>query len=275
MLAVALLGGLQLLASVALRDRAQAGSWVTLLSSQETAGLSASARRLPLPPVLRLAFAREAFASGDYLSAAHDLASLRGSPDALALRAALERARGDGDAAARDDLAAGDFEAFAEDLDRLAATGRLERALELARAAVARLSLDRTEPDSLAQAQYGLGILEEARAQTYPSGSARRRRHAEAAAAAYAAAVELGPLDERYLLAAGNQALNLGSWNDAAATFGRAAALDPTSADPIASMGDLAYRRGDRAAARSYLARARALDPRSAAVTRLAAKLGS
>ena len=268
-----MLGALQFFASVALRSRAQAGAWVTLLSPQFATQLTAAAEGLPLPSSLRLAFAREALATGDFTHARADAARLPAGPDVFALRAALARARNDTQGAVASDLAAGDFASLATDLDTLVARGGLARALAVQQLAVARLSARRTAPDALAEAEYHLGIYEEARAQNFVAGSSERRAHGQAAAVAYARASALGPLDERYVLAAANQALNLGVWADAAALFRRAQALDPTSADPLAGLGDLALRRGDAARARTYLARARALDPSSVAVLRLARKL--
>lgn len=95
-----------------------------------------------------------------------------------------------------------------------------------------------------------------------------------AAGDAYAHALALAPLEERYLLAFGNQQLNLADLPAAERTFERARDVDPTSAEPLAGLGDVAFRQGDAAGARSYLARARALDPGSAAVRTLALKLG-
>ncbi len=267
------LGTLQFFATIALRSRAQTGAWVTLLPAREATRIAEFAEGLPLPDSLRLAFAREALASGDLARAAAVAAPLRPGPEVSALRAALARARGDTHAAVADDLAAGDFTSLTTDLDTLVSRGELARALEVQRLAVTRLVARRTAPDALAEAEYHLGIYEEARAQTFAAASSERRAHGEAAAAAYARASALGPLDERYVLAAGNQALNLGAWTDAAMLFEQARALDPTSADPLAGLGDLALRRGDGARARVYLARARALDPRSVAVVRLALKL--
>lgn len=267
-----MLGGLQFFASLALRDRAQTGAWVTFVPPGVAARLAALGDGLPLPPLLRLVYARAAFAAGDPARTALELQRAGPSPDAFALRAALARAKGDVDEAVRDDLAAGDYARLASDLDALAARGDVAGALEVQRAAVAQLATRRMEPDAFAEAQYRLGIFEQARGQAFAPGSATRRAHEVAAASAYARSVALAPLDERYLLAAANQALNMGAWAQAAATFARAAAVDPVGADPPAGLGDLAYRRGDFALARRYLARARTLDPHSLAVARLAAK---
>jgi hypothetical protein len=268
-----MLGALQVCASVALRDRAQPGSWVTLLSRNDARRFAGFAQGLPLPQTLLLVFAREAFKARDYAGAAAEIGRMRPSPDTLALHAALARVRGNADAAAVDDAAAGDYDALAADLGVLAAHGRVARALALQRIAVARLTAAGTEPGALAQAQYVLGLFEQQCAYECRSASGPRRAHEAAAGRAYEAALALAPLDERYLLAAANQDLNLGAFAAAAATFERARAADPTSADPLAGFGDLALRRGDRAAARAFLARARALDPHSAAVSSLAAKL--
>ncbi len=268
------LAGLQVMASVALRDRAQRGSWVTLVPPADALRIVAFGDRLPLPQTLRLVFARSALSAGDVARAEAQTGRLEPSPDRLALLAALARTHGDADTAVRDDFGAGDYASLARDLDVLASRGELVRALALQHAAVARLAADPTRADALAEAQYHLGIFEQARADTFAVLDPLRRTHEAAAARAYARAVALGPLDERYLLAAANQALNMADWETAANTFARARQVDPTSADPLAGLGDLALRRGDPAAADAYLAQAKALEPRSAAVVRLARKLG-
>jgi hypothetical protein len=186
------LGTLQVFASVALRSRAQPGAWVTFVSPRAAARLTRLGDALPLPQGLRVAFAREAFATGDLARAATDVGRLPPSPDAFALRAALARTNGDADTAVRDDLAAGDFASLASDLDTLVARGDLVRALATEREAVTRLAADRTSPDALAEAEYHLGIFEEARSQTFPR-SPERRSYEEAAAAAYARARARAP----------------------------------------------------------------------------------
>ncbi len=269
-----MLATLQVLATVTLRGRAVPGAWVTFVPEPAARRIVALGDALPLPQTLRLVIARAALTAGDAARARYELRFLAPSPDRAALVATLARAEADLDGAVRGDLAAGDYAALAGDLDLLAARGALARALAIQRVAAARLAVDRTAPAASAQAQYRLGVFEEATAERLAPGSPQRRSHEAAAADAYARALALGPLDERYLLAAANQALNMNDWPLAARTFARARALDPAGADPVAGLGDLALRQGDRAAARTYLVQARALDPTSAAVVRLARKLG-
>ncbi len=84
----------------------------------------------------------------------------------------------------------------------------------------------------------------------------------------------LAPQAERYLVAAGNQALNLGDFRKARDYFGRAADVDPTSVDAVVGLGDLAYRSGKPGEARDYLRKAQAMNPSAPSVLRLAEELG-
>ncbi|MBD5634000.1 MAG: hypothetical protein IAI49_05920 [Candidatus Eremiobacteraeota bacterium] len=185
----------------------------------------------------------------------------------------MASARGDSEGAVRAYFEAGDLAGIEARTDTLVRAGRVSEALTLQRAVVARLERDRTQADTLAQADFDDGVLEQTEAYRLPAGSRAYRAHEIASAAAYARALALAPFDERYLLALGNQQLNLGDVAAAERTFERARDVDPTSAEPVEGLGDAAWRRHDDAAARAYLARARALDPTSAAVLSLERKL--
>jgi tetratricopeptide (TPR) repeat protein len=218
-------------------------------------------RAVPVPEPLRLVLAREALRQGNLVLAARDTAALRPSPDRLALFGGLAQARGDYAAAVRDYLAAGDLAWLEGEVDRLSASGRVAQALALQKSIVARLTEDRTEPDVLAEADFDLGRIEQAQAYRTWILFPGHRAHEVAAGRAYARAVALAPFRERYLIALGNQQLNLSELVAATRTFERARDADPTSIEALTGLGDAALRRGDRAMAATYLALARARAP--------------
>lgn len=269
------LGVVQVLSSIVLRERARDGAWVEVLPVGVLAAVDRLDPRVPIPPALRLVMGRAALAARDLPRAREEAALLGTSRDAYALEAGIAEAMGDGARATAAYLAAGDLTGLETRVDALAREDRFDEALALQHAIVARLRPDRTQADALAEAFFGLGRLEERRAYALAVGVPQRHVHELRARDAYAAAVEVSPLAEHYLLALGNQQLNVAELDAAVRTFERARDLDPTSADPIVGFGDAAARRGDRTAARAYLARARALDPRSEAVGRLAREIGS
>lgn len=230
---------------------------------------------VPLPPALRLVLARHALARDDLEYAARAAAGLGPSRDRLALEAEIAERRGDRAAAVRAYLAAGDLAGVEAAVARLEAAGHVTGARALQEEVVSRLSGDRTQSDALAQAYYGLGRIEETSAYALRPRSAERRAAETRALDAYDRASRLAPLSVRYLIAVGNQRLNLGDIPAARRTFERARDADPTSAEPLTGLGDVALRTGARAQARALLARARALDPQSEAVRRLATELHS
>jgi tetratricopeptide (TPR) repeat protein len=228
---------------------------------------------VPVPEPLRLVLAREALENGAPALAARDTAALRPSPDRLALLGGLAQARGDYAAAARDYLAAGDLAWLEGEVDRLAASGRIAQALALQKSIVARLAEDRTEPDVLAEAEFDLGRIEQVQAYRTWILFPGHRAHEVAAGQAYARAVALAPFRERYLIALGNQQLNLSELVAATHTFERARDADPTSVEALTGLGDAALRRGDRATAATYLALARARAPGNESVRILGRRL--
>ncbi|MGP6157801.1 MAG: tetratricopeptide repeat protein, partial [Vulcanimicrobiaceae bacterium] len=146
-------------------------------------------------------------------------------------------------------------------------------ALTLRQELVLRLGRDRTQSDSLAEAYYRLGILEEEAASRLRLGDPLRRTRELRSKQAYESALTLAPLSQRYLIAAGSQELNLGDLDAAQRDYVRAHNADPTSAVAFVGLGEVALRRGDAAGARAALARAHALDPNEPSVSRLAHKL--
>lgn len=268
------LGAVQGVASVALRARAQAPAWMATVSPGLALRVDRLSPDLPMPLPLRLVLARRALARDDLAYATAVAATVPFSRDRDALEGDLAERRGDREAAVRHYLAAGDLLGIDAAIRRLQAAGRYAAASELAEAVVARLETDRSQADALAQAYYGLGTAREAAAYAVATDPSQRRRLELRALQAYERAAKLAPYAMRYLIAMGNQRINVGDVVGARRDFVRARDVDPTSAEPWTGLGDVALRSGDRAGARALLARARALAPQSDAVRRLASEIG-
>lgn len=272
-LAVIALGTVQALSSIALRGSAQRGSWVGLVPAVVSAQVDRLLPGPPLPPALGLVLARSAVDAGDLDLAERDIARLSPSRDRSALTGRVAEARGDAAGAVADYLSADDVTGLERRIDELAGSGQIPAALELQRAAIAKLQGDRTQADALAHAYFALGRLEETAAYALAVGTPARHARELDSRDAYAGAVALAPLDENYVLGYANQLLNVGELEAAKRAFGRARDVDPASAEPFAGLGEIALREGNAARARAYLARAQALDPASDAAARLAREL--
>jgi len=183
----------------------------------------------------------------------------------------LAERHGDNDAAVRAFLEAGAVDDLERHIGEVQRKGDLAAALRLQQATVDRLRGDRTASGALPEAYYRLGLLEQDLAYTLPI--AQREPYQQRSLQAYETAVNLAPLAERYLVAAGNEELNLGDVARAVRYFERAREVDPTSVDAVAGLGDAAYRRGRVDQARAYLAEAQKMNASSPAVRRLAAEI--
>jgi tetratricopeptide (TPR) repeat protein len=265
------LGAVQVLSTLALRDAAQPGSWVRLVPADAAARVDALDPRIPLPAALRIVFAREALARGDVETAARQIAVLPPSRDRAELNGMLAERRGDNEAAVRAFLEAGAVDDLERHIAAVERGGDVGAALRLQQATVERLRGDRTASGALPEAYYGLGLLEQSYAYTLPI--ARRGPYQQRSLEAYESAVALAPFAERYLIAAGNQELNLGGLDRAERYFERARDVDPTSVDAVAGLGDAAYRRGRLDQARAYLAEAQKMNASAPAVRRLASEI--
>ncbi|GAC1492005.1 MAG: hypothetical protein NVS1B2_04370 [Vulcanimicrobiaceae bacterium] len=267
------LAAIQGVASVAVRDRAIAPAWMRVVPTAVAARFERLSPEVPVPATVRLVLARHALARGDLAYAEIALRKLAPSHDRLALEAALAQRRGDRDGAIRAYLAAGDLSGVEAAVADAQAAGRHAEALALAQAVVARLQADRTQADALAQAYYDLGGARQTAAYALAPGTPAQRTAELNALDAYERASRLAPLSVRYLIALGNQRINVGKFGDARRAFERARDVDPLSAEPWTGLGDIALRRGDRVLAAAMLARARELAPQSDAVRRLAVEL--
>jgi len=268
---VVALGTIQVISTLALRDAAQPGSWVRFVPAQAAARADALDPRVPVPSALRVVLAREALAHGDVPTAERQIAVLPASRDRAELQGLLAERRGDDAAAVRAFLEAGAVDDLERHIAEVEKRGDLPAALRLQQATVERLRGDRTASGALPEAYYQLGLLEQTYAYTLPI--AQRDADQQRSLQAYEAAVALAPFAERYLVAVGNEELNVGDVEKAQRSFERAREVDPSSVDAVAGLGDAAFRRGDVARARAYLVEAQRMNVAAPAVRRLAAEI--
>lgn len=176
------------------------------------------------------------------------------------IEARLAMARGDRGTAIQKFVEADDVDALTSESARLAALREFQAAFDLEKRIGARLSASGTHPDAVAESYWRSGTLAE-RLAAVQKPSADRWMHT--ALRYYNDAHSLAPFSEKYLLAAGTQALRLHDARLAKTYFQNTLTIDPESADAFAGLGIVAFDRGDRAAAAAYLARARAINPKS------------
>jgi tetratricopeptide (TPR) repeat protein len=262
LIAVALFAA-QTLVSLALAPIAIPPAWMRVApASWSRAAAAAIDARVPAVPAAHVALIRQAIDGGDLDLAARRIARLAPSNDRSVLEGRLAERRGDADAAVAAYLRAGDGEDAARLIDALAQSGSTLEAIRLARQALASLPGGGAHASAEADAWWRLGRLEQRAAYDLPI--AQRGPLERQAARAYERAAALAPLSQKYLLAAGNERLNLGEPAAAKPYFDALLKLDPASLDALVGSADVALRTGDRAGARTILARARAIgdDPR-------------
>jgi tetratricopeptide (TPR) repeat protein len=224
--------------------------------------------RVAPAPFVEATLASQALAAGMTDSAMHYALRLPASPARDELLAHVAEARGDPVLALEYFLAAPDVDAVQSVVGALAirdsaAAYALERTLN------ARLAIQTTHPDAVAETYWRMGELANRRAWSEVPASSAQGAWLRRAMGDFQSAIELAPLSEKFAIAAANQAMLLGDVERAKRLFARAVEVDPSSADAVAGLGVVAYRERDRATARAYLARARQLDPHSLMVRAL------
>jgi hypothetical protein len=272
-LAVVILGALQVTAAVALHAQAVAPSLAHGVPEAIVGAVASLEPHVYEPEALRRVLGADALARGDLARAARFAQSLGTGADRSALEGAIAQARGDDNAAIADYLAAGDLVRLEDFIDAIAARGDYARAETLQSTAIATLQATGAQSDTLAEAYYRDARLLQAHAYalgaTTPAGVAYEVRSQDA----YTRASALAPLEERYLIALGNQDLNLGQLDAARATFGHLRDLDPSSVEALTGLADASIRAHDPAAAAGYLDAAAQLAPDSPDVARMRARL--
>jgi tetratricopeptide (TPR) repeat protein len=153
-------------------------------------------------------------------------------------------------------LIAGDGAAAQRLVDSSAAFD-LPTAIGLQRRILASVESQPLRVKDQAEAWWRLGQLEQSVAYRLPG--AQRSAGERAVLDAYEHAHANAPLDEKYLLAAANGALNLGDLATARVHFEQLLALDGGSIDSTLGLADTLLRAGDSEAARPLIDRAAAL----------------
>ncbi len=273
LLAIVILGALQVMAAVALRAQAVAPSLAHGAPRAIVDAVAALEPRVYEPEALRRVLGADALARGDLARAARFAQSLNAGADRSAMEGAIAQARGDDSAAIADYLAAGDLVRLEDFIDAIAARGDYARAEALQSTAIASLQATGAQSDTLAEAYYRDARLLQAHAYalgaTTPPGIAYEVRSQQA----YTRASALAPLEERYLIALGNQDLNLGRLDAARATFAHLRDLDPSSVEALTGLADASIRAHDPGTAAGYLDAAAQLAPNSPDVARMRARL--
>lgn len=186
------------------------------------------------------------------------------------IEARLALAQGKRAVAMQKFVEADDVDALTAESARLAAKGDIPAAFALEKQIGQRLIASGTHPDAVAESYWRSGILAERLGALQKTQADRWMR---TALRYYGDAHALAPFSEKYLLAAGTQAMRLHDGRLARTYFQNTLTIDPESADAFAGLGILALDRGDRAAAATFLARGRAINPNSEMLLELGHRL--
>ncbi len=261
-LALLQLGSMALFSNAASR-----GSFPAHLGPGSGERIYRALERVAPSDVVEAMLARDDLANRRFFEARRRIIRMAPGAQRSELQAQLASAQGNMNEALRAYLAADDVEALQLQVDRLARSGRLGGAYEFERQIVRHLVSETTHPDALAEAWWHLGQLAsglaESRGKTWLYNGQKD----------YERALGLAPFSEKYLLAAGFQALTLHNVAAASNYFSRAIDVNPASAQAYAGLGQLALASGDRARSRFYAERSRKLDPNSTSLRDLDRKL--
>jgi O-antigen ligase/tetratricopeptide (TPR) repeat protein len=222
----------------------------------------AAIERIARLPFIEAALATYALDHGDLRAASARAMRLPNGPERSDLLGRIAERRGDQAPAIREYLDAGDDEALQRIVYALVRADRLADARGLERRVLDRLLALGLRPNDVADAWWRLGVIES------------RQRDLTGAGRAFYAAVQAAPLNTKYRLYDGMNALFLGQFERASASFEAIVSIDPADADAVAGLGMIALERGDRAAAARYSARANATNDRATVAAVLSEALG-
>jgi tetratricopeptide (TPR) repeat protein len=254
---LAIFACVQFASAALLSGASTAGSLPAHLPAQWGRSVYEVLERIAPAPFVESMLARNAFERDDLDAAERHALQLPASPARDEWLARIAQARGEHALAIEYFFVAPDVDAVQREVDRIA---RTDPAAAFALEDLFRVRLEAltTHPDAVAQAYWRLGQLATAQAERQPGSRAELLR---TGMREYRHAIDLAPLSERYLLAAGTQALNMSDDPTARRYFQRGVDVDPTSAQAYAGLGLAALRQGDRATAQQAETRARSLDP--------------
>ena len=210
-------------------------------------------------PYVEASLARAALERGDISAAQHYAIRLPASPARNELLAQVARAQGQRLLAYEYFFAAPDVDEVQAEIFALSATDPV-RAYDNEVGFRNRLIALTTHPDAVADAYWLAGkiAVRVVWTQRYPRAFWQQR-----ALDNFETAVQLAPLNTKYILAAANQALVMYHLAEASRLYHRGVDVDPGNANAIAGVGIVTLRRGDRADALRYERRAQAIDPSS------------
>ncbi|HEY5256997.1 MAG TPA: hypothetical protein VIJ12_01310 [Candidatus Baltobacteraceae bacterium] len=248
---------MQIASAALLSASASPGSFPARLSPELGVRIYRRLARIAPAPYVETMLANYDLQHGDVAAALRESVALPSSPMRNELLARIADRSGDRALALEYFLVAPDVSAIAQEVDRVQRVDPMA-AFDLERRLADRLNALTTHPDAVADAYWRLGQLLTL-ASYRPGQDARALRLR--AMNHYLRAIDLAPLSERYLLAAGSQALLLNDPARARRFFLRGVDVDPTSADAYAGLGIVALIAGDTTQARAFAARAYALDP--------------
>lgn len=226
-----LLGGVQLASMAMYGDLAHPPAFPALLPPALGVALGRAFAAPPAPAFARAAYAQALLHRGDPAAAAI-VDGLPDGPASAELRGQLAEARHTPAAALRWYARARDFERAQRLIDAYDDAPDLPQAIRFETELVGALSAD-ADAGGRARALWRLGQL--TAAQGF-ADAAERAVLARRALTFYERALEIAPNDETYLLAAGEQALELGDKAAAAAYYRRALDAVPNSADARAGL---------------------------------------
>ena len=201
-------------------------------------------------PFVEETLGAQALAAGDLDLAEHYAMRTGPSPRRDDLLGQIAQARGN-------NTLAGDYYFAAPDVDRMDAIiadlgkGNPRKALDIDLRFAQRLESLQTHPDALADLWWMAGTFSQAIQRPSDSLGYHER------------ALHLAPLNMKYVLAAGGEALIAHDNVEAQRIYQHGLDVDPASADSYAGLGIVALRNGDLNRAKAFAARARALQPDS------------
>ena len=258
LLAVAcILGFVQIASDAVFARSAAANSLASHLSPAWGVAMYERIERIAPMDFVEATLARAAIDRHDWAGAERYLARMGPSARKDDLEGLARRDRGDTAGAMRFFVAAQDDAAVQAEVGAREDRGDLKSATALESELRARLAENAIHPDLLAEADWHLGKLDTEQAQR----ELGNRGLLEAGMREYRAAIALAPFSDKYLLAAGTQALDLGDAAGAGVYFRRALEADPASAEAFGGLALVARREGNPVAARQYAERSRAIDP--------------
>lgn len=218
-------------------DAASAGSFPAHIERSTGERIYRTLERIAPSDTVEAMLARDDLAHHRLQDAGRRIVRMAAGAQRSELQGQLAAAQGRMEDALSAYLAADDVDALQLEVDRLARAGRPIAAYDFERRIVKRLATQTTHPDALAEGWWRLGQLASRLA-----AQDSREKWLTRGQQDYERALGLAPFSEKYLLAAGFQALALDNPNTALIFFSRAIDVNPASAEAYAGLRDVQRR---------------------------------